>query len=220
MRDHEHNPLERRDAAVNEPEAVREPIAPALERPRAGSRDGTATADLPAARDARDRSPRVTADIREEGQTEGDGVELESFEAQDETRIKQPFDPTQIRIATREPSVDIVMERIRRGEIDLAPDFQRSGDIWPRGTQSRLIESILLRIPLPVFYIPADLNDNRQDFAGRGYDQVPRQRTVNSVMAVPRRTLCLDLEAESSPEGGHCRLHAQRAHDGAGRHLS
>ncbi len=188
---------------MNEPEAVREPIAPALERPRAGSRDGTATADLPAARDARDRSPRVTADIREEGQTEGDGVELESFEAQDETRIKQPFDPTQIRIATREPSVDIVMERIRRGEIDLAPDFQRSGDIWPRGTQSRLIESILLRIPLPVFYMAADPDDNWQvvdglqrlgtlrnfildkrlrlrgleylgQFEGHGYDQLPR----------------------------------------------
>ena len=130
-------------------------------------------------------------------------MEREALDARDETRIEQPFDPTRIRIATREPSVDIVMERIRRGEIDLAPDFQRSGDIWPRGTQSRLIESFLLRIPLPVFYMAADPDDNWQvvdglqrvgtlrnfildkrlrlrgleylsQFEGHGYDQLPR----------------------------------------------
>ena len=144
-----------------------------------------------------------TPDIREEGEAEGDGVERETLDAADETRIEQPFDPARIRIATREPSVDVVMERIRRGEIDLAPDFQRSGDIWPRGTQSRLIESILLRIPLPVFYMAADPDDNWQvvdglqrlgtlrnfildkklrlrcleylsQFEGHGYDQLPR----------------------------------------------
>ena len=151
----------------------------------------------------RDEAPRGTSDIREEGETAGDGVERETLDVADETRIEQPFDPTRIRIATREPSVDIVMERIRRREIDLAPDFQRSGDIWPRGTQSRLIESILLRIPLPVFYMAADPDDNWQvvdglqrlgtlrnfildkrlrlsgleylnQFEGHGYDQLPR----------------------------------------------
>ena len=203
MPDHDQNPLERRDAAAGKPEAVREPLAPALQKPLAGPRDGAVAADLPAERDARDESARETPDIREEGETEGDGVEREALDARDETRIEQPFDPTRIRIATREPSVDIVMERIRRGEIDLAPDFQRSGDIWPRGTQSRLIESFLLRIPLPVFYMAADPDDNWQvvdglqrlgtlrnfildkrlrlrgleylsQFEDHGYDQLPR----------------------------------------------
>ena len=44
----------------------------------------------------------------------------------------------------------------------LAPDFQKSGDIWPRETQSRLIESILLWIPPPVSYIAAAPDHNRQ----------------------------------------------------------
>ena len=52
------------------------------------------------------------------------------------------------------------MERVRRGGIDLAPDIRASGDIWHVGTQSRLIESILLRIPLPVFYMASDPDDN------------------------------------------------------------
>ena len=203
MPDQDQNPTEHRDAAVRKPKAVREPLAPALEMLRAGRHDGSITSDQPVASDAQNEAPRGTSDIREEGETEGDGVERETVDAADETRIEQPFDPTRIRIATREPSVDIVMERIRRGEIDLAPDFQRSGDIWPRGTQSRLIESILLRIPLPVFYMAADPDDNWQvvdglqrlgtlrnfildkrlrlrgleylsQFEGHGYDQLPR----------------------------------------------
>ena len=44
------------------------------------------------------------------------------------------------------------MSRIRRGVLDLAPDFQRAAGIWSEQNQSRLIESLLLRIPLPTFY--------------------------------------------------------------------
>ena len=171
--------------------------------PRAGSHEESVSPALATAEGARDESPIGTSGIREEGRTEGDGVEHESLEAKDETRIEQPFDPTQIKISSREPSVDIVMERIRRDEIDLAPDLQRSGDIWPARTQSRLIESILLRIPLPVFYMAADADDNWQvvdglqrlgtlrnfilhkklrlrgleylsQFEGHDYDQLPR----------------------------------------------
>ena len=203
MQDSDQNPTKRSDAPVSEPGVVREPPAPALMVPRAGSHEGSDTANLATADGARDEAPRGPSDIREEGRTEGDGVEHESQEAQDGTRIQQPFDPTRIKISTREPSVDLVMKRIRRDEIDLAPDFQRSGDIWPRRTQSRLIESILLRIPLPVFYMAADPDDNWQvvdglqrlgtlrnfilhkklrlrgleylsQFEGHDYDQLPR----------------------------------------------
>ena len=162
MQDTDQKPKKPRDATVSEPGVVREPAAQALVVPRAGSHEEPVTADLAIAGAARDEALRGPSDIREEGQTEGDGVEQESLEAQDGTRIQQPFDPTQIKISTREPSVDLVMKRIRRDEIDLAPDFQRSGDIWPPRTQSRLIESILLRIPLPVFYMAADPDDNWQ----------------------------------------------------------
>ncbi len=74
-------------------------------------------------------------------------------------RITEPFDPTKIKIVTKQPAVYLVIERIRRDEIDLQPDFQRADNIWPRATQSRLIESLLLRIPLPVFYVAADQDD-------------------------------------------------------------
>ena len=102
------------------------------------------------------------ARLPEEGETAGEGVEKEVLEVDpdDDGQILEPFDPARISIVTREPSLDLVMQRVDRGEIELRPDFQRSDDIWPPRDQSRLIESLLLRIPLPVFYVAADRDDN------------------------------------------------------------
>ena len=78
----------------------------------------------------------------------------------DPSKIVQPFDPTQISISTTTPTVDLVIKRLKHDEIDLNPDFQRNPDIWNPIRQSKLIESLLLRIPLPVFYMAAD-KDNK-----------------------------------------------------------
>jgi hypothetical protein len=45
------------------------------------------------------------------------------------------------------------MQRLQHGELDLAPEFQRRAGIWDDQRQSRLIESLLIRIPLPAFYL-------------------------------------------------------------------
>lgn len=98
----------------------------------------------------------------EEGiEANGQGVEVEDIEG-DSTRIEDPFDPTSIKIDTKPQLVELVMRRIKQDEIDLNPDFQRNKGIWDRKRKSRLIESLLLRIPLPVFYMAADEDDNWQ----------------------------------------------------------
>jgi hypothetical protein len=45
-----------------------------------------------------------------------------------------------------------VVKRIKAGRYQLDPDFQRDF-VWDVKKQSRLIESCLMRIPLPVFYV-------------------------------------------------------------------
>jgi hypothetical protein len=70
--------------------------------------------------------------------------------------IEQPFDPEKIDVITRSMTVDLLMSRIKSGAIDLAPDFQRRAGIWTDERQSRLIESLLLRIPLPTLYAAED----------------------------------------------------------------
>ncbi len=74
--------------------------------------------------------------------------------------VERPFDPARIKIHTVQIVVGQLMSRIKHGEIDLAPDFQRLSGIWNPERQSRLIESLLLRIPIPVFYVAADEEEN------------------------------------------------------------
>ena len=81
------------------------------------------------------------------------GVELEQEES---GAVRCPFDPAKIRMRTADVVVGEIVTRIDRGEIDLAPEFQRVAGIWNDQRKSRLIESLLLRIPIPAFYVAAD----------------------------------------------------------------
>ncbi|MCU1217141.1 DUF262 domain-containing protein [Stenotrophomonas maltophilia] len=93
----------------------------------------------------------------------GDGVELEldgSDDSDSSLHIDSPFDPERIRVKTVNRTVDLVIRRIGHGEIDVAPEFQRRARVWDKRRKSRLIESLLLRIPLPVFYVAADPAEN------------------------------------------------------------
>jgi hypothetical protein len=66
--------------------------------------------------------------------------------------IERPFNPKEINIKSKTMSLDNIIKRIRESEIDMAPDFQRKGDLWTPDKQSRLIESMLIKLPLPAFY--------------------------------------------------------------------
>lgn len=62
------------------------------------------------------------------------------------------FVPASVDIAPLTQNVSNLMERLLNKEIDLNPAFQRRKDIWKNERQSRLIESLMLRIPIPSFY--------------------------------------------------------------------
>lgn len=85
--------------------------------------------------------------------TDEEGVEKELIGPTD--KITEPFDPALIRVETKLFTVDLLLTRITNGELNLAPDFQRHDGIWSEGAQSRLVESMLIRIPLPAFYMDA-----------------------------------------------------------------
>jgi hypothetical protein len=70
-------------------------------------------------------------------------------------RIEEPYDPTKSKVDTKPMTVDLLIKRIQEGEIDLKPPFQRRAGLWSDEQKSRLIESLLIRIPLPAFYFDA-----------------------------------------------------------------
>ena len=88
-----------------------------------------------------------------------DGLEIEREQEGSDALPRPPFDPEKIKVRTIALLVGQLVSRVKHGEIDLAPDFQRMAGIWGVPQQSRLIESLLLRIPIPVFYVAADDNE-------------------------------------------------------------
>ena len=64
-----------------------------------------------------------------------------------------------VRVETKNTQMDTLIKRIRHKEIELSPDFQRRADVWKDDRQSRLIESMLIKIPLPAFYVDATNDD-------------------------------------------------------------
>lgn len=64
-----------------------------------------------------------------------------------------PIDALLIRNEQR--TVHDILRRIEKGSFVMNPDFQRDF-VWDEDRQSKLIESVLLRIPLPVLYLAED----------------------------------------------------------------
>jgi len=104
------------------------------------------------------RRPMAAAsDVDEEKTTQGIPTGLE---AEDTGDIEQPFDPEDIDVITKPMTVDLLLSRIGSHAINLQPDFQRRWGIWDAKRQSRLIESLLLRIPVPSLYAAEDADDD------------------------------------------------------------
>lgn len=71
--------------------------------------------------------------------------------------IVHPFDPTKIDIRPQPLTILSLIKRLESEpmRIKLDTEFQRKANLWTIVAQSRLIESLLVRIPLPAFYFDA-----------------------------------------------------------------
>jgi hypothetical protein len=88
-----------------------------------------------------------------------DILDVEDTDDEQYEKVTFEYDPDKINIATREPTIEQLLRRIGQEALNLSPDFQRQANIWKPDFKSRLIESILIRIPLPAFYIDATNDD-------------------------------------------------------------
>ncbi len=75
--------------------------------------------------------------------------------------IQGPFDPNAIDVDISVMNLGSLLEQLEYNEIDLRPEFQRSSDVWSPVKKSRLIESVLLGLPLPSFYFSEDPETNK-----------------------------------------------------------
>lgn len=78
-----------------------------------------------------------------------------------DTSFDGPFDPNEIDVDIATVNLGSLLEQLEYNEIDLTPEFQRSSDVWSLVKKSRLIESVLLGLPLPSFYFSEDPTSNK-----------------------------------------------------------
>lgn len=124
-------------------------------------------------------------------------------EFDEEPVMEDPFNPNEINISSKPDTLHNLIERLKHDEIDLNTEFQRHAELWDNSKMSRLIESILIRFPLPAFYFDASDEDKwlvvdglqrlssikkfivdkkltlhgleyLKDFNGQKYDKLPR----------------------------------------------
>lgn len=118
--------------------------------------------------------------IKEELADEGalSGVELE-VDSNEEYEKNNPFNPDDISITSKVFVLENVLRRIKNDTIRLSPDFQRNF-VWNKKRKSQLIESMVLRIPLPMFYV----SENR-DGVWEVVDGLQRLSTIRDFVLGP-----------------------------------
>jgi hypothetical protein len=68
--------------------------------------------------------------------------------------IRKPLDKSAlpIRLLQKPLPLDKLMKRIDNKELLLDTEFQRRPDLWDIGTKSRLLEAMIIKLPIPAFY--------------------------------------------------------------------
>ncbi|MBN2533243.1 MAG: DUF262 domain-containing protein [Spirochaetales bacterium] len=82
-----------------------------------------------------------------------------SEDLDESSSITKPFDPNQIKIETQQMTLYHIIDRVKHNEINFYTEFQRRPDLWDDTKQSRLIESIFLKLPIPSFYFDGKDDD-------------------------------------------------------------
>lgn len=91
----------------------------------------------------------ATSELDEAGRPTGFDIEENS------NKIETPYDPEKISISTITVPIDTLFRKYSEKDIHITPAFQRNF-VWDKTRQSRLIESLILSIPLPMFYLSED----------------------------------------------------------------
>jgi hypothetical protein len=103
---------------------------------------------------------------------EQNSTELIIDQAEDETPLEIAPDRRRVKTDKRDLPVETVYGWVSRGKINPQPDFQRYY-VWNNTKASRLIESLLLDIPIPVVYVAEE--------STKTYSVVDGQQRITSI---------------------------------------
>jgi len=90
------------------------------------------------------------------------------IEGEEEEDVQLQLTDDQRRILTQssDPEIKSLYDKWKRGKLILQPDFQRKY-VWDNKKASKLIESALMSIPLPIFYFAEEYNGQQSVIDGQ-----------------------------------------------------
>lgn len=92
-------------------------------------------------------------------------IELENDEQVDAS-LSTRGEERKIFTSSSDPTIKDLHDRYKDGELNLQPDFQRQF-VWDTGRSSRLIESVLMGVPLPIIYLAEEADGNESVIDGQ-----------------------------------------------------
>jgi hypothetical protein len=95
-----------------------------------------------------------------------DQIELDSEAESPESLATDRGEERKIFTSSSDPTIRDLHDRYKGGELSLQPEFQRQF-VWDTTRSSRLIESVLLGVPLPMIYLAEESNGNESVIDGQ-----------------------------------------------------
>ena len=100
-----------------------------------------------------------------------------------------------------EYDLETLVKKIKKGTIKLDPDYQRRHR-WTNQTSSRLIESLILNIPIPLIYLSQDIDVDDEDSESARYSVIDGQQRLTAITQYLSNEFVLkDLQALPELEG-------------------
>ena len=87
-------------------------------------------------------------------------------EEEEDVQLQLTDDERRILTQSSDPEIKSLYDKWKRGKLILQPDFQRKY-VWDNKKASKLIESALMFIPLPIFYFAEESNGQQSVIDGQ-----------------------------------------------------
>jgi len=113
-----------------------------------------------------------------------------------EEEVEHPFNAERVSVSTQIVPLSRLLERLEAGTIS-APEIQRNDNLWNDVMKSRLIESLMIKIPLPLFYVAADLDENWKIVDGLQRICTIRQFMLEKTFRLNKLEFLIDLNGSS-----------------------
>lgn len=129
-----------------------------------------------------------------------DGSEIELENEDFSVPQIRPFDPSKIDIDMKTMELSSIIKRLKYREINMDTDFQRKSGLWTNVQKSQLIESLLLRIPIPAFYFDGGVKDNWLIIDGLQRITALKEFVVDGTLALTGLEFFQDLQGMTFQE--------------------